>query len=223
MPRHDTNRAAESDSQARPALSVVVPTLDEGGTLPGLLGTLAASLTAPYEVVVADGGSGDDTVAVAAAAGARVVTAPRGRGRQLAAGVAAARAPLLCALHADVRPTPRALALLDAIAHASAAGRPPADALAFRLAIDAPGLPFRLIEWGANLRSRWLRLPYGDQGLVVTRDVYDRAGGYPAWPLMEDVALVRALGRVAHVRLLPAAVIVSSRRGRRPTAPSGAP
>jgi rSAM/selenodomain-associated transferase 2 len=198
-----------------PALSVVVPALDEARALPALLDALARGLRAPHEVVIADGGSADDTVALARAAGARVVASAPGRGRQLAAAVAAARAPLLCALHADARPSPAALARLDALAAATAAGRPPADAFAFRLAIDAPGAAFRLVERAANARSRWLRLPYGDQGLVMTRAAYDAAGGYPPWPLMEDVALVRALGRVARVRLLDAAVAVSARRWER--------
>jgi rSAM/selenodomain-associated transferase 2 len=200
---------------ARPALSVVVPALDEARTLPALLDALRRALGAPHEVIVADGGSADDTAAIARAAGARVVTGARGRGAQLAAGMDAARAPLLCALHADARPSPAALARLDALARAAAAGRLPDEAYAFRLAIDAPGVAYRAVEWGANARSRWLRLPYGDQGLVVTRAAYDAAGGYPRWPLMEDVALVRALGRVTRVRLLGESVAVSARRWER--------
>ena len=201
--------------EGAPALSVVVPALDEARTLPALLDALARGVRAPHEVIVADGGSADGTAEVARAAGARVVTGGRGRGRQLAAAVAAARAPLLCAFHADARPSPRALEHLDALAVATAAGRPPAHAYAFRLAIDAPGAAFRAVERAANARSRWLRLPYGDQGLVVTRAAYDAAGGYPPWPLMEDVALVRALRRVTGVRLLDAEVTVSARRWRR--------
>jgi rSAM/selenodomain-associated transferase 2 len=198
-----------------PALSVVVPALDEARTLPALLDALRRGLRVPHEVIVADGGSADGTDAVARDAGARVVTGARGRGRQLAAAVAASRAPLLCALHADARPSPAALARLDALAAETAAGRPPAHAYAFRLAIDAPGAAFRVVERTANARSRWLALPYGDQGLVMTRAAYDAAGGYPPWPLMEDVALVRALARVTGVRLLDAAVTVSARRWQR--------
>jgi rSAM/selenodomain-associated transferase 2 len=198
-----------TDGTPGPALSVLVPALNAEETLPALLRSLASHLAAPYEVIVADGGSADDTVSVALEGGARVLTTGRGRGRQLAAAAATARAPLLCALRADVAPTPQALRLLDGLAAAAAAGAPPSDAFAFRLAIDAPGRAYRLAEWGANARARWLALPYGDQGLIVARTAYDRAGGYPAIPIMEDVALGRALRRVTRLRLLPAAVAVS--------------
>jgi len=84
--------------------------------------------------------------------------------------------------------------------------------MAFHLSIDAPGAPYRLIEWGANLRSKLLGMPYGDQGLLVQRVDYERAGGHPSIPIMEDVALVRALARVTPVRMLDASIRVSARR-----------
>jgi rSAM/selenodomain-associated transferase 2 len=195
--------------QRRPLLSVIIPTLDEEAVLGGVLSDLE-SLTVSREVIVADGGSMDMTPDVARAAGVRVVTTERGRGLQLRAGAAAARAPMLLFLHADVRVDSEARALLDEIAIA----RPPC-AMAFRLRIDAPGLSYRIIEWGANLRTRLAKLPYGDQGLLVRREDYVRAGGYPELPLMEDVALVRALQRITPVHLLDAAVTVSARRWRR--------
>ncbi|HEX5386747.1 MAG TPA: TIGR04283 family arsenosugar biosynthesis glycosyltransferase [Gemmatimonadales bacterium] len=192
-----------------PEVSVVIPTLDEAGAIGHLLDDLS-TLAPPHEVIVADGGSGDGTPAVAAARGARVIEGPRGRGGQLRAGAAAARAPVLCFLHADVRLDTAALAALEQVVRTRAPG-----AHAFRLRIDGAGFGFRLIECGANARSAWCRLPYGDQGLVVSRAEYEAAGGYPAVPLMEDVALVRALGRITSVRLLPAAVRVSARRWER--------
>lgn len=189
-------------------LSVVIPALDEQAAIGGLLSDVAR-LTTPHEVIVVDGGSSDLTVEVSKAAGARIINSGRGRGRQLQAGARSARAPLLVFLHADVRLDGPALALLDEIALA----RPPC-AMAFRLRIDASGVSYRLIEWGAHVRSRFLALPYGDQGLAVRREDYVRAGGYPPFPIMEDVALVRALRRVTHVHLLDAAVRVSDRRWR---------
>lgn len=211
-PQHANRSPTDVPSRApgAPRLSIVVPALDEAASLPALLADLSA-LTAPHEVVVADGGSTDGTPALARAAGARVVSAERGRGRQLAAGARAARGALLCFLHADARLDARAVAALDALARGSDAP----GAWAFLLAIDAPERVFRLVERGANARSRRLALPYGDQGLVVSRADYDAAGGYPPWPLMEDVALVRALNRRGRVRLLDAAVTVSARRWRR--------
>jgi rSAM/selenodomain-associated transferase 2 len=210
MNTHANRSAPPPDG--RPTISVVVPAVNEAAALPGLLGDLAGLALPRVEVVVADGGSTDDTPAVAAANGATVVTAERGRGHQLRAGVAAAGAPLLCFLHADVRLDGPALTALAALALDPTRW---SSAWAFRLRIDAAARAYRVVELGANLRSRVLALPYGDQGLVVARAAYDAVGGYPAVPLMEDVALVRALARRMPVRLLPAEVRVSARRWER--------
>lgn len=201
---------------SRPLLSVVVPALDEAAALPALLAALRAGLPLAHEVVVADGGSADATADLARAAGARVIEAPRGRGRQLAAGADAAVADALWFLHADARPDARLLAEVATLADGHATERPLAAAWAGRLAIDAPGLAFRAVAAGANLRARMLGLPYGDQGLLVARAHYRAAGGFPAWPLMEDVALVRALrASGVPVRLLDGHVTVSARRWQR--------
>jgi rSAM/selenodomain-associated transferase 2 len=199
---------AASDER-RPLLSVIIPTLDEAAAIGNVLSDLGL-LTVAREVLVVDGGSRDGTREAAVAAGARVVLSERGRGVQMRTGAALARAPMLLFLHADVRLGGDALAVLDEVAIA----RPPC-AMAFRLSIDAAGLSYRFIEWGANLRTRWARMAYGDQGLLVRREDYARAGGYPELPLMEDVALVRALNRITRVHLLGAAVSVSARRWRR--------
>lgn len=183
-----------------------MPALNEAAALPGLLADLLG-LTPHPEVIVVDGGSADATCSVAREHGALVLTAARGRGTQLRAGAAAATAPLLCFLHADVRLDPPALRLLERLAEAR-----PAGAYAFRLAIDRPGLAYRVVEWGANVRSRWAGLPYGDQGLLVRREDYEAAGGYPPVPLMEDVGLVRALRRTTRIHILPAVVRASARR-----------
>lgn len=190
-------------------ISVVVPTLDESASLPGLLTDLR-SLRLGYEAIVVDGGSVDATCNVARGMGARVILAPRGRGLQLRAGADAAAAPLLWFLHADVRLDPAALREIERVA-----GNEIPGAFALRLRIDSSGLAYRVIEWGANVRSRWARLPYGDQGLLVSRRDYEGAGGYPEIPFMEDVALIRALRRVTSVRLLPAVIRVSARRWER--------
>lgn len=190
-------------------LSVVIPTLDEAANLAALLRDVAR-LTVPHEVVVADGGSTDGTTCLAREMGATVVSSRRGRGCQLSAGAEAARAPLLCFLHADVRLPDATVDLISELALA----RPPC-AFAFRLRIAAEDVRYRVIELGAWLRSRWLHLPYGDQGLVVRREDYERAGGFPPIPLMEDVVLVRALRKVTRLHLLPEQVRVSDRRWRR--------
>lgn len=192
-----------------PLVSVVIPALNEERGLGDLLRDLGR-LTVPRELIVVDGGSRDASVSIAERGGAAVMHSARGRGVQLALGARAARAPLLCFLHADVRADSAVIATIDRLARDGTA-RP----VAFRLRIDAPGACYRVIERAANTRSRWLGLPYGDQGLIVTRAHYDAAGGYPEVPLMEDVSLVRALARVAPVTLVPEALRVSARRWER--------
>ncbi|MDN3563757.1 TIGR04283 family arsenosugar biosynthesis glycosyltransferase [Paeniroseomonas aquatica] len=163
---------------------------------------------APCPVVVADGGSADGTQALARRAGARVVTAPRGRGSQLAAGAAAAATPWMLFLHADTRLPP---GWADA---ARAAMADPGRAGYFALALDDAAPQARRLERLVAWRCRVLALPYGDQGLLISRALYDRVGGYRPLPLMEDVDLVRRLGR-RRLAALPLAVTTSAERWRR--------
>jgi rSAM/selenodomain-associated transferase 2 len=188
------------------ALSVVIPTLNEASSIAALVGDLR-SLDVSHEIIIVDGGSTDGTVGVAAQLGARVLQAPRGRGGQLAAGARAASAPMLCFLHADVRLHESARLELAQLIRSRSPG-----AFAFRFRIDAKGWRYRLIEFGARLRMRLFDLPYGDQGLIVSRIDYEAAGGYPEVPLMEDVALVDALRRGTVVRALCSPLLVSARR-----------
>jgi rSAM/selenodomain-associated transferase 2 len=191
------------------SISIVIPTLDEEENLSHLLADLR-HVDANLEIVVVDGGSGDLTEEIAREAGARVLRESGGRGAQLRRGAIEATNAILCFLHADVRLGRGAAATLGQVAR-----RPEGGARAFRLRISDHGLVYRLIEAGANRRTAWFGLSYGDQGLIVGRDQYARAGGYPPWPIMEDVALVRALGREHRVRLLDAHLEVSPRRWRR--------
>jgi len=176
----------------RAPVSVVIPTLEEAARIGPCLGALAEAVTAGVirEVILADGGSGDGIAGIAEATGAELVTAPRGRGAQLAAGARAAGGPWLLFLHADTALGPGWAEAVSAHmrAHPDRAGY-------FRLRFDRGGVAARLVAGWANLRSRLLALPYGDQGLLISRRLYEKAGGYPEIPLMEDVALVRRLGR----------------------------
>lgn len=186
-------------------LSVVIPALDAAETLPG---TLLALGGAAGDVVVVDGGSADGTVAVARAAGARVVAAPRGRGGQLAEGAAAAQGPWLLFLHADTRLGP---GWEDAVVRAM---KEPGRAWHFRFALDDPSPAARRLERAVAWRCRALGLPYGDQGLLIRRDLLDAVGGMRPLPLMEDVDLVRRIGRV-RLGALDVPAVTSAARWRR--------
>ena len=184
-------------------LSVVIPTLNAARTLPDCLSRLGS----PDDLVIIDGGSTDETVRIAEAGGARVVVAPRGRGAQLRAGGEAARGDWLLFLHGDtlLDPSWRDAAEMHVRSH-------PHAPACFRFRLDDNAWQARLIERAVARRVRLFSLPYGDQGLLVSRDRYARAGGYRPMPLMEDVDLVRRLGRV---RTLPADAVTSAERWRR--------
>ena len=183
-------------------LSVVIPALNAAASLPA---TLAALGKVP-EIVVVDGGSDDATAAAARAAGARVIKAERGRGAQLAAGVTAAAGDWLLLLHADT--------ILSAGWHAAAisfSAAWPDRAAYFRLALDSPGQQARRLERMVAWRSRRFGLPYGDQGLLLSRALLDRIGGVRPLPLMEDVDLARRIGR-HRLTALDATALTSARR-----------
>ncbi|NKC32526.1 TIGR04283 family arsenosugar biosynthesis glycosyltransferase [Falsiroseomonas selenitidurans] len=188
-----------------PDLSVVIPALNAAASLPA---TLAALGGVPGEIILVDGGSTDGTPALALADGARVLTAPRGRGGQIAAGIAAARGPWLLLLHADTRLDPGWPAAL----HAAMAE--PARAHYFRFALDHAAPQARRLERAVAWRCRWLGLPYGDQGLLIHRDLLAAVGGMRALPLMEDVDLVRRLGP-GRLATLPVAALTSAARWQR--------
>jgi rSAM/selenodomain-associated transferase 2 len=196
--------------QEQNEISVIIPSLDAAETLPRILGVLHGRAIVK-EVVLADGGSSDDTVPVARAAGAWVITAKRGRGSQLAAGAAAASGQWLLFLHADcwLEPgwEPRVRDFLALPGAAERAGY-------FDLALDDDAPAARRLERIVAWRCRWLALPYGDQGLLIARSLYDRVGGFAPLPLMEDVDLVRRLGRERLARI-DGRCIASARRYRR--------
>lgn len=166
-------------------LSIVIPALNAAATLGPCLDAVGEA----DEIVVVDGGSTDRTPAIAESAGARLVRSPRGRGLQLAAGASAAQGGWLLFLHADTLLGPDWREAAEA--HMA---RGPDKAACFRFRLDAAERRARLIEAGVALRVRLLGLPYGDQGLLVSRRLYDETGGYRPLALMEDVDLVRRIG-----------------------------
>jgi rSAM/selenodomain-associated transferase 2 len=189
-------------------ISVIIPALNAENSLPETLESLfqGAFQGLIKEVIVADGGSSDATCAIADAAGAEVVTGARGRGPQLIAGAARARAKWLLFLHADTKLTSgwedEALAFLQREFDAPMAAT-------FRFAFDAQGWRARQAELWVAVRCAVFKLPYGDQGLLISRAHYDALGGYKPWPLFEDVDLVRRIGG-ARLQILKARAITSA-------------
>lgn len=197
-------------------ISVVIPTLNAEARLAQCLTALVAAAVDGFvrEVIVADGGSHDRTQRIADQAGATLLTAPSGRGSQLKSGAAQARQPWLLFLHADTVLAPgweeaaaRFMGRVDR-------GEIGPAAATFRFALDDRGLAPRALERLVALRGHLLGLPYGDQGLLIPRRLYDEIGGYRDMVLMEDVDIVRRLGRRRLVRLSVRAVTGAERYRR---------
>jgi rSAM/selenodomain-associated transferase 2 len=191
-------------------LAVVIPTLNEEGTIEACMEAVGTDES--LAVVVSDGGSKDGTCAVAAELGAKVVNGPRGRGPQLNRGAAEVEAESYLFLHADCRlPSGWRVALQSALNDRSTA------LACFRLHTEPAGGQQRSRLYRTSLRvldigARGLRTPYGDQGLAVRRDVFETVGGFPAIPLMEDVAFARACRRLGRIRRLPMEIRTTGRR-----------
>lgn len=197
-------------------ISVIIPTLNAEDRLASTLAALvpAAVDGLVREAIVADGGSTDRTLDIADDAGAEIVGCESGRGVQLMKGAEMARFPWLLFLHADTALEPGWHAEVATYIERIEAGLRPPSAAAFRFALDDEGLAPRLIEAGVSLRCALLRLPYGDQGLLIPAWLYHQVGGYRPMPLMEDVDLVRRLGR-RHVVMLRSRAVTSAIRYKR--------
>ncbi len=192
-----------------PTVSVIVPAWNEARRLPALLDALEACRPAAREIVVADGGSADGTADLARGR-ARVIGVPRGRAAQQNAGAAVADGEVLWFVHADSVPPPDAVGQIQAAIAGGAAGGcfrvvfPPAERRRH------PLLP--AIERGIDLRTRVTRSGTGDQGLFVRREVFDRLGGLPPWPLFEDVHLAAGIRRTRRAAVCRGPLETSARR-----------
>jgi glycosyltransferase involved in cell wall biosynthesis len=201
-------------------LTVVIPTYDAAAELPATIAALRdeiarasaiKGLQVPeLEIVVSDGGSTDGTSTMAAGLGARVVTSPRRRGAQLCAGAVAGRGEWLLFLHADTRLADGWAARVSGfIANPANLGQ--VAAFRYRLDDDKPWA--RRLEALVERRCRWLALPTGHQGLLISRPFYDSLGGYSDLPSMEDVEMIGRIGS-ERLRVLPVAAVSSAARYR---------
>ena len=184
-------------------LSVVIPTLNAEAHLAACLERMKDA----DDIVVVDGGSIDETVSVAKQFGTRILSAPMGRGSQLRAGAEAARGDWLLFLHADTLPGPA----WPAAVAAHVATHPNRSAY-FILRLADPAWQARVVEKAVATRAAAFGLPYGDQGLLVSRALYEEVGGYRPLPLMEDVDLVRRIGPIER---LAVDAVTSAERWRR--------
>ncbi len=211
MPRAGTLPSPARSEVGAEAISIIVITLNEAPVIEACLRHVLDHLSAdgPGELIVSDGGSADGTAQIAARH-ARVITAPSGRAAGLNAGAAAASGNILLFLHADTRLPPGALtAIRQSQADPSSVGG------RFRVRLDNPALPFRVVGASINLRDKLLGGFTGDQAVYVRRSVFRRLGGYAPVPLMEDLDFARRLTRAGRVARLPLAVTTSARRWER--------
>lgn len=178
-------------------LSVIIPTWNAERTLTATLTALVPAVVDGLvgEVIIVDCGSTDQTREIADASGAKLIDCPKGRGVQLAAGGADAKHQWLLFLHGDT--------VLSSDWHHEVAeligkveiGEHSRTAATFRFALNDTGMAPRVIEWGVGIRCWLLALPFGDQGLLISRTLYNEIGGYKPMPLFEDLDIVRRLGR----------------------------
>lgn len=187
-------------------LSVVVPTLNEEL----FLATTLEAIPKNAEVIVSDGGSVDETVAIAKRRGARVISGDRGRARQMNRGAETAAGDVLLFLHADCALGPKAMSQIQvALRDAAVVGG------SFPMSIRGASWSLRLIAATANARARFLKMPYGDQAIFVRRREFDAIGGFPEIPFLEDVALVRSLKRHGKLVCLNETVTTGARHWER--------
>jgi rSAM/selenodomain-associated transferase 2 len=197
-------------------ISIIIPVLNEASTIKTALAMVQAASN--VEIIVVDGGSEDETVAIAKSLGLQVLSSPPGRAYQMNAGAAAATGDILLFLHADtLLPNNFDTIIRKNLSEDKLIQNPKSKiqnpiAGAFELGIDGEMRSLRLIEKMVNWRSRYFQLPYGDQAIFLKTAVFHELGGFPELPIMEDFEFIRQLRRLGRIEILPAAVLTSGRR-----------
>ncbi len=190
-------------------IGIVIPVLGDAPPLAELLQRIARWQDPAVQLIVVAGDEEPATAALARRCGARYLSTRPCRGRQLDAGAQAATSDVLWFLHADAAPDKAACGAIRTAVRQGAVG----GYFRFRFQ-GTPTHMKRLLAWGTNLRTRW-GIPYGDQGLFITRAAYSLAGGYPHQPLFEEVPLVKSLRRIGRFEQLTLSIAVDPRRWER--------
>ncbi|MFB2937125.1 TIGR04283 family arsenosugar biosynthesis glycosyltransferase [Aerosakkonemataceae cyanobacterium BLCC-F154] len=186
-------------------ISVIIPVLNEAEAIKNVL--LNLQTYPELEVIVVDGGSEDETIAIVKGFGYKVLTSPRGRSIQMNAGATVATGNILLFLHGDtILPANFPSMILAAIQKPGIVGG------AFELAIDAKVKGIRLVEKMVNWRSHFFSLPYGDQAIFIKTEIFRKIGGFPIQPIMEDFVFIRQLRKLGKIAIIPTPVITSGRR-----------
>lgn len=201
------NPPATGRQRQRDAISIVVPVLNEANTIVSFLQSVRGTCPTATEIIVVDGGSDDGTATLATALCDRVVTSAKGRAIQLNAGAKQASGTVVCFLHADSSlPSQAGNLMRDAL------GSPANGWGRFDVRLSGRHPMLRVIERLMNWRSRLTGIATGDQAMFISRELFDKVGGFPEIALMEDIAMSRRLRRHSAPHCLPQAVITSSRR-----------
>lgn len=186
-------------------ISIIIPTLNEAGNIKKAIASTQPSTN--IEVIVVDGGSQDETINIAKSLGAKVISSSPGRAVQMNTGALTATGEILLFLHGDTRlPT----GFDDMIR--TALQQPGTVAGAFNLQIDTSSWGMRWVEWGVKWRSHFWQMPYGDQAIFITKEIFHQIGYFPQLPIMEDFELIRRLKPIGKIAILSVPVITSARR-----------
>lgn len=186
-------------------ISIIIPTYNEQANIRDAIACTQPSSN--VELIVVDGGSQDETVSIAKSLNVKVITCDPGRATQMNTGAMAASGDILLFLHADTRLPP---GFDQMIRHA--VQQPQIVAGAFALQINASLWSLRWVETGVNWRSRFCQMPYGDQAIFLTAELFYKVGHFPKLPIMEDFELIRRLKTIGKIYIINVPVITSARR-----------
>ena len=194
----------KSGLQTPPTISIIIPILNEAKILDKTLSQLQPEL-GHHELIIVDGGSSDESVCIAKKYG-EVLTSGRGRAKQLNAGAAAATGDILLFLHADIRLESGALVAVKTALSSGYVGG------GFRQKIDGRSILYRMIEIAGNIRGKYLKVFYGDSGIFLARTDFEKIGGFPDVPILEEMKFSKGLRKLGKTTLIVPRIHLSARR-----------